>query len=196
MKKHKLEKTPIVDYAYCDYTNAFIFEEIPWYWAGYIPPHESIEYDPLVIPPEIRMNESLIERGIRMGFLQWYTESVEKIDDEGGRSKLEYMYIPKYDLIALAEKINVKPAFLFPEVRGISSLSDKPLRNNQRHRERSRAIAQLLWKQNLKIKIEDMIHSDEINGIACEGKIYGPKTLRNWVNDLCPNRNPGRRPKE
>jgi hypothetical protein len=74
--------------------------------------------------------------------------------------------------------------------------NDKKLRPNQRHRERCRAIAELLWKMNPEITIADMAHKDEINGIACENRIppYSEDTIRDWINDLSPNRKPGRRP--
>lgn len=65
---------------------------------------------------------------------------------------------------------------------------------NQRHRERSRALAEYLWQQEPALTIEDMIHHDAINGIACENRTYAAKTLREWLKDLCPNRQPGRRP--
>jgi hypothetical protein len=69
------------------------------------------------------------------------------------------------------------------------------LRPSQKHRERCRAIAELIWQSNPDITIEDMAYKDEINGIACEGKSYTPKAIREWIKDLCPNRKPGRRPK-
>lgn len=70
------------------------------------------------------------------------------------------------------------------------------LKIDQRRRERCRAIAELLWKNNQSITIADMIRKDEITAIGCEGKIYTEKVVRNWIKDLCTNRNPGRRPKE
>jgi hypothetical protein len=72
---------------------------------------------------------------------------------------------------------------------------EKKLRSNQRHKERCRAIAALRWEENPKMTIEDMISSNEINKFGCENVSYNEKTIRTWINDLCPNRSPGRRPK-
>ncbi len=68
------------------------------------------------------------------------------------------------------------------------------LRDTQRHRERCRALAQLLWEQDRDRTIANLINSDELITYGCEGKIYGEKIVRNWINDLAPNRSPGRRP--
>lgn len=65
---------------------------------------------------------------------------------------------------------------------------------NQRHRERCRAVAECIWMREPHLTIEDMIQHDDINGIACENRTYAAKTLREWLKDLCPNRQPGRRP--
>jgi hypothetical protein len=68
------------------------------------------------------------------------------------------------------------------------------LRPNQRHKEACRAKAKEIWEVSPGITIEDMIQHDEINEIF-DGRVYGEKTIRNWIKDLCPNRKPGRRPK-
>jgi hypothetical protein len=69
------------------------------------------------------------------------------------------------------------------------------LRTDQIRKERSRAIAELIWRTKPEKTIADLIQSDEINGIACEGKKnYTKKVLRNWIKDLCPDRSKGRRP--
>jgi hypothetical protein len=72
--------------------------------------------------------------------------------------------------------------------------NDKKLRPNQRHKERCIAIAKLLWEMHPKMTIADMIQRDEINKIACEGKIYAEDTIRDWINKCSPDRSPGRRP--
>lgn len=69
------------------------------------------------------------------------------------------------------------------------------LRDEQRHRERCRAIAQLLWELEPELTIEDMKDRREITLIGQEEKPYNSTTVRNWIKDLCPNRAPGRRPK-
>jgi hypothetical protein len=68
------------------------------------------------------------------------------------------------------------------------------LRPSQKHRERCRAIAELIWQSNSDITIEDMAKKDEIKRIGCENNGYTVKTIREWIKDLCPNRKPGRRP--
>ena len=52
-----------------------------------------------------------------------------------------------------------------------------------------------IWESEPSLTIEDLIYGDPINKYGCEGHTYSDKTLRNWVKDLCPNRQPGRRPK-
>jgi hypothetical protein len=69
------------------------------------------------------------------------------------------------------------------------------LRPSQKHKERCRAVAELIWKSTPDITIDDMSRKDEINGIACEKNDYTVDTIRRWIKDLCPNRAPGRRPK-
>src|SRR5262249_9363431 len=46
------------------------------------------------------------------------------------------------------------------------------MRDNQRHRERSRAIAQLLWERERALTIEHMIDRSEITRIGQEGTPY------------------------
>jgi hypothetical protein len=73
---------------------------------------------------------------------------------------------------------------------------EKPLRTNQSHKERCRALAAYLWDKFPDTTIEDMIKSDALIKFGCENKdpLYHPKTLRKWIHDLCPNNKPGRRP--
>ncbi len=72
---------------------------------------------------------------------------------------------------------------------------DRPLRKNQRHKERCRAIAATIWEREPTLTIEDMIDRAEITRIGQENTTYGRETIRSWIKDLCPNREPGRRPK-
>jgi hypothetical protein len=71
------------------------------------------------------------------------------------------------------------------------------LRPDQRHKEECRQIARSIWQQMPNLTIIDVIRMDEVNKIRCAKKPnpYGEKTVREWINDLCPNRKPGRRPK-
>jgi hypothetical protein len=76
-----------------------------------------------------------------------------------------------------------------------SKSTDKKLRPNQKHKIECRKVAERLWKKDPTTTIADMIMKDEIVN-ACDGKIYSEKTIRNWINILCPDRSPGRRPKK
>ncbi len=68
----------------------------------------------------------------------------------------------------------------------------KPLRPEQRHREQSRGIAKLLWNSNPDMTIDAMLRSNEITKFGCDGKSYHEDNIRKWLNDLAPNRSPGR----
>jgi hypothetical protein len=74
---------------------------------------------------------------------------------------------------------------------------EKPMRNDQRHKERCRALAGYLWEKHPDTTIKDMIQTDALIKYGCENRIprYHEKTLRKWIHDLCPNNKPGRRPK-
>lgn len=65
-------------------------------------------------------------------------------------------------------------------------------RLNQRHRLKVREIAKKAWKKHPDYTIQKLIESDEVNA-ATDRKVYGEKTLRDWIKDLAPNRRPGRR---
>ena len=69
------------------------------------------------------------------------------------------------------------------------------MRHEERHQQRCRAIAEVLWEQNPKLTIADMIKSTPITVVGCERTPYKPATLRRWINYLCPDRSPGRRPR-
>lgn len=73
---------------------------------------------------------------------------------------------------------------------------EKILRKSQRHRERCRAIAQMLWDAEPDIRIAQMSFRDEIIKYGCEGKIYAEDTMRSWLKDLCPTSHPGRSRKQ
>ena len=67
----------------------------------------------------------------------------------------------------------------------------------QRHRRQCREVAKKIWTEDPDITIADLIVSDEITLVFQDRKEpYTEDTLRNWVKDLCPNREPGRRPKK
>lgn len=69
---------------------------------------------------------------------------------------------------------------------------------DQRAKLKCREIAQEKWMADPSITIADIIMIDEIEEACMEigGKSYTEKILRDWINDLCPNRNGGRRSKK
>lgn len=71
----------------------------------------------------------------------------------------------------------------------------KKLRPNQRHKIECRRIAAQIWEKEPNVTITDMILRDEI-AKACAPKTYAEKTLREWINNLSPDRSPGRRPEK
>jgi len=74
----------------------------------------------------------------------------------------------------------------------------KKLRHDQKARLEARKIAEKIWKKERDLTIEDMITREKIIGVTKKknGKFYSEKTVRNWINELAPNRKPGRRPKK
>lgn len=72
----------------------------------------------------------------------------------------------------------------------------RPIRANQRHKAECRRVAAEIWQKEL-ITIEDMARRDEIFNIwqGERKNDYSTNTIRAWIKDLAPNRNPGRRPK-
>lgn len=66
---------------------------------------------------------------------------------------------------------------------------------DQRAKLKCREIAQEKWMADPSITIADMIMINEIEAACTEigGKSYTENALRGWINDLCPNREPGRR---
>lgn len=87
----------------------------------------------------------------------------------------------------------VQPAKVADQVQ--VAVKSRKLTPEQRHKIDSRAAALKLWSESPERTIQDMIQRDEI-AHACDGVVYGEKTIRNWINDLCPNRKPGRRKKK
>ena len=62
-------------------------------------------------------------------------------------------------------------------------------------KQRCRAIAELLWRRDGKATLSDIYRHEWIRQVACSGSPPAEKTFRDWVKDLNPNRNPGRRPR-
>lgn len=65
------------------------------------------------------------------------------------------------------------------------------LRPDQLHKKQCREVAERIWLTHPDTTITAMIKHEEITKIIGE-RGYIDKTLRNWIKDLCPNREPGR----
>ncbi|MBF0552676.1 MAG: hypothetical protein HQK60_19355 [Deltaproteobacteria bacterium] len=77
-----------------------------------------------------------------------------------------------------------------PKVK-IETTVDRKFRN----RLACRRVAKQLWEDDPTVTIASMVRRPEIIE-ACEGSLYPTKdTVRNWIQNLCPNRKPGRRKK-
>lgn len=59
------------------------------------------------------------------------------------------------------------------------------------HHERSRAVAELLWRLEPDIPIAEMARRSEIIEIGCEGQAYDTRTISRWLASLKPDRKPG-----
>jgi hypothetical protein len=120
-------------------------------------------------------------------------------DDEGARAALCSDDPHAQDRFILERRLNAYRERFGDLDEGMNtSLNDSPMerplgRASQKHRERCRAIAELKWQSEPDITIADMVISDEITVHGCQEKHYGEKTIRGWINDLAPNRSPGRR---
>jgi hypothetical protein len=83
----------------------------------------------------------------------------------------------------------VRPAQIAEQVQ--AAIKQRKLRPEQRHKRDCRAVAQKIWMEDPGLTIEEMIDRKEITD-ARNGAAYIRKTIRTWINDLCPNRRPGR----
>jgi len=62
-------------------------------------------------------------------------------------------------------------------------------------KQRCRVVAEILWRRDPIATLIDVFRHEWIQKIACAGRPPAEKTFREWVKDLNPNRNPGRRPR-
>jgi len=196
------ELIPVEDWSMLDISSEFLYGDVVWLWNGFMPQNSEIYIqNPEKLPPLILVTDRTLWASLDKGLLksESFGEAKKMRINNDERWHFMDIMITREDLVAFANSIGKKPPFLFPEEReapkNIKSLSDGEkthLLDKQRHRERCQSIAQVLWKQLPDMTIADMIVRDEINGIGCEGKLYGEKTLRKWINKFAPNRKPGR----
>lgn len=62
------------------------------------------------------------------------------------------------------------------------------LRNQQRHKERCRALASYFWSQDSDIQTTTMARKKDIINYGCEGRNYKQRAIENWIRDLSPNK--------
>jgi len=88
----------------------------------------------------------------------------------------------------------VKPAVKTKQ----SVIESKPpqLNHSQECKLKCRQEARLIWEEDPLLTIAEMIKRPEIirNSIKLNGTPYSEKTVRYWIECLCPNRRPGRKP--
>jgi hypothetical protein len=71
------------------------------------------------------------------------------------------------------------------------------LRPDQKHRERTRGVAQYLWQHDPTIRIGTMTDYRELWAITCDGNSYSRDTIYEWLKEVAPPdaRKPGAPPK-
>lgn len=71
------------------------------------------------------------------------------------------------------------------------------LRPDQKHRERTRGVAQYLWQHDPTIRIGTMADYRELWAITCDGSSYSRDTIYDWLKEVAPPdaRKPGAPPK-
>lgn len=62
----------------------------------------------------------------------------------------------------------------------------------QRHRERCRSIAAMIWAENPELTKAQMAKRPEILEYGCEGRQYAQETVEEWIKIEKPNRQGGR----
>lgn len=73
---------------------------------------------------------------------------------------------------------------------------ERVLNATQRRRAKCRALAALKWRDNPTITIAAMRQDADLLQFGCERHKYAHGVPDGWINDLCPNRQPGRRPQQ
>ena len=85
-----------------------------------------------------------------------------------------------------------------PEILSTSPKEQKVLNWRDKQWQKCRKIAEQIWEVEPTLTIKSMIEREELIEPSKKknGKFYADKTIREWINDLCPNRKPGRRSKK
>lgn len=87
----------------------------------------------------------------------------------------------------------------YDAARGIQVASKAQQAENarlrDRRKQRCRVAASIAWRTNPSLTLTQVYRHPWVQEDACEGQPPTEKTFREWVKDLNPNRNPGRRPR-
>lgn len=133
------------------------------------------------------------EKVCRLSFVIRDADCIENPDAPEERHRVR----PKHFLEWAETKGFAVPSVLSDQLRKQEDREEQQPSYERRssvHRNRRRGFAQRLWAKHPAMTILDMTRHEDITQFGCEGKEYSEKTIRNWIKDLCPNRNPGRRP--
>ncbi|MHB8624522.1 MAG: hypothetical protein ACYC9J_15195 [Sulfuricaulis sp.] len=85
-------------------------------------------------------------------------------------------------------------------IKAVEEAAQRPGRKNtprafnpkQRHRERCRGIAALLWRMHPELNKSDMAREPQILELGCQNKIYAQTTIEEWIASENPNKKGGR----
>jgi len=128
---------------------------------------------------------------------EWHFIILQKDEDwsEYVKKKSEYVLFP---ISSDRNKLNINSQVdqYLTEKTASNKKPKTKLRPNQRHKIEVIKVAQKLWEKDPDRTIADIVKNSTEIVAACDGKLYVEKTIRNWINEFCPNRDPGRRPKK
>lgn len=112
----------------------------------------------------------------------------------GPSQDARYRVSPR-DFLAWAQAMGLRiPKVLEQAVTDNAASEERVLNATQRRREKCRALAALKWQHNPTITIAAMRQDADLLEFGCERHKYAYGVPDGWINDLCPNRQPGRRP--
>lgn len=115
-----------------------------------------------------------------------YTDSDWTLYNQPGcKISIRQVYVRRDDLKLLTVDTKIKH-----EMKKTSN------RDSVRHKAQARIVAKTLWAEPPTKTISSVIKHPVFLEDACEGVIYTENVKRGWVNELCPNRKAGRRPRD
>jgi hypothetical protein len=117
---------------------------------------------------------------------------------DGSRSLGNIMQFLDKAIFALEDVIAFEAKHVRKAEAGGEGKSEKKLRHSQKCKKECRKVAAKLWEEDPDKTAVDMINHSEIvkHSQRPDGSYYLEKTVRGWIGDLNPNREPGRRPKK